>query len=349
MCIATNQAEQGFELLPFFCPVEPAIHPAVAEIEARAVAWLERAALPGIEHKRLFATNSAEFFCRFAPGGVTHNVLAACLWVYWGFAFDDTRCDSGELSADPVAFLPMATAVQQALDSPVRTTSADPYAVALNDIGARFRGCATPVQVHRFAQAHRRWLLAVAWQIANRAENRVPDVDDYLLMRLGTCGGPPTMAMLEIAQGEEVPAHEMDSPRVRALTDCACLVAALDNDLHSYRKERLLGQTDQNLVTVLQTAGADLESAVRQAVAIRDRLMVLFLALSDSVRRRASSALKSYVDGLAHAIRGNLDWALRTPRYQVLGSPGWSESPVDGRLEPLPYPTVAWWWGELRS
>lgn len=346
----TQPVEQELTLLPFYCPIEPALHPAVADIESRAAAWLDRMDLPGVSRKRLLGTRSAEFFCRFVPGGVAHNVYAASLWVYWGFAFDDTRCDTGALSASPTRFLPEANRVQQALENPSRTDLTDPYAIALHDIGARFRGCATPTQVRRFTEAHRRWLLAVAWQVANRATDVMPDLDTYLQMRLGTCGGPPTMAMLEIGLGEEVPSSEMDSPRVRVLTDCASLIAGLDNDLHSYRKERLLGQTEQNVVTVLrQEWECSLEEAVHTAVAMRDRLMSLFLRLADRVRRGGSGALRSYVDCLGHGIRGNIDWALRTPRYQGLGSPGWSERPLDPRLDPLPYPAVSWWWDALRE
>ncbi|MGW0522388.1 terpene synthase family protein [Crossiella sp. NPDC003009] len=346
----TQPLEQDFELLPCYCPIEPAVHPAVADIEQRAVAWLDRMALPGVSRTRLLGTRSAEFFCRFVPTGATHNVLAATLWVYWGFAFDDVRCDTGVLSANPAQFLPEAAKVQQALENPARTGLTDPYALALHDIGARFRGCATPTQVRRFTEAHRRWLFAVAWQVANRATGRMPGLDEYLSMRLGTSGGPPTMAMLEIGLGEEVPSSELDSPRVRALTDCASMVAALDNDLHSYRKERLLGQTEQNLVTVLRTGSErSLEEAVLAAVGIRDRLMSLFLRLAERVRRGGSAPLRSYVDCLGHGIRGNIDWALRVPRYQGLGSPGWSQAPLDPSPEPLPYPTVAWWWDELRE
>ncbi|MCK2239897.1 MULTISPECIES: terpene synthase family protein [unclassified Crossiella] len=346
----TQPVEQGLELLPFYCPIEPALHPAVADIETRAVAWLDRMALPGVSHKRLLGTRSAEFFCRFVPQGVTHNVLAATLWVYWGFAFDDTRCDTGALAGSPVRFLPEATRVQHALETPGGTGLDDPYALALHDIGARFRGCATPTQVRRFTEAHRRWLFGVAWQVANRASGHLPGLDEYLRLRLGTCGGAPTLAMLEIGLGTEVPSAEMDSPRVRALTDCASLVAALDNDLHSYRKERLLGHTEQNVVTVLlHESPRSLEQAVHAAVCLRDRLMSLFLRLAHRVRRGGSAPLRSYVDCLGHGIRGNIDWALRVPRYQGLGTPGWSEQPLDARPDPLPYSTVSWWWDELRE
>ncbi|WP_168211425.1 terpene synthase family protein [Actinosynnema sp. ALI-1.44] len=92
------------------------------------------------------------------------------------------------------------------------TPPAEPFTKALHDIMTRMRACATPTQVQRFIDAHRHWLYCVAWQIGNRARDRMPAVDEYLAMRLGSAGGPPTIALLEIAHGKEVPATERDSP-----------------------------------------------------------------------------------------------------------------------------------------
>src|SRR3712207_3998102 len=57
-------------------------------------------------------------------------------------------------------------------------------------------------------RSHRAWLFATAWQVANRARGHMPDLDDYTAMRLHTCGGAPTIALLEIANGPEVPGAE---------------------------------------------------------------------------------------------------------------------------------------------
>ncbi|MFD0691679.1 terpene synthase family protein [Actinomadura fibrosa] len=345
------------ELPPVYCPVEPAVHPAVEAIERRAVAWVDRVGLyrDDRERRRVLGTNSAEFYARFAPFGPEHNVQMAAHWVYWGFAFDDARCDAGPLSARPDLFLAMAGPLQRALEVPDERMSEDPLVAALQDVGRSFRECAGPVQVRRFTEAHRAWLFAVAWQIVNRVRGHMPGLADYTAMRLHCSGGPPTLAMLEIATAAEVPAREMDSPAVRALTEMAILVAAWDNDLHSYRKETVEGHTDQNLVNVLmRDGGGTAEEAMLRAVGLRDRVMARFLRLRDEVRRTASQDLRRYLDCLGHAIRGNIDWALRTPRYndaEVAGvpmaAPRWVDRPSDPATEPLPIPGIAWWWDPL--
>jgi hypothetical protein len=335
---------------PFFCPVPAAVHPAVEEIEAVSVEWLEQVRLHRTDQElaRLVGTNSAEFYARFAPSGIPTHIVTAALWVYWGFAFDDARCDSGPYSANPPAFLALAGNVQHALESTV--PSAEPYAAALHDIAARMRTQVTATVFRRFVNAHRHWLYCVAWQVGNRAAARVPPLQEYLTMRIGSAGGPPTIELLEIANGIEVPPREMDSPAVRALTDMTHLIAALDNDLHSFRKELAEGQTAQNIVSVLcHHEHMGTAAAVDAAVAIRDRVMVRFLSLRDQTRTTAGEALRTYLDGLGHGIRGNIDWAGSVPRYLSAGPLRieFSDEPHDMNPDPLPYPAVSWWWDRL--
>jgi hypothetical protein len=335
---------------PFFCPFPAAVHPAVVEVERVAVDWLDKVALHRTERERarLVGTHSAEFYARFAPHGIPENILTAALWVYWGFAFDDARCDHGPYSADPSAFLALAGQVQRALEC--AAPPAEPYAAALHTIATRMRSQVSATVVRRFAEAHRTWLYCVAWQIGNRAAGRMPTLGEYLTMRLGSAGGPPTIALLEVANGIEVPGREMDSPAVRALTDMTHLIAALDNDLHSYRTELAERHTDQNIVSVLRHHdGLGVAAAFDAAVSIRDRVMVRFLALLERVRAGASEELRTYLDGLGHGIRGNIDWAATVPRY-LSGGPlriTFCEEPRDASPEPLPFPAVSWWWDRL--
>jgi hypothetical protein len=162
----------GFTSPQFFCPFEPAIHPAVDRVEQQAIEWVDRVGLArdGRDRARIIGTNSAEFYSRFAPAAAEPGLLVAALWVYWGFAFDDACCDDGPLSADPAAFLAMAGQLQRAMDDSL--PPAGRYPAALHDIITRMRACATPTQVRRFVDAHRHWLYCVAWQIGNKAAGR---------------------------------------------------------------------------------------------------------------------------------------------------------------------------------
>lgn len=347
---------------PFYCPIESAIHPQADEAERRALAWVDRSGLcrGDAERARFVGTRSADFYARFAPHADLDRLWITACWVYWGFAFDDARCDEGPFATDPAAFAPMALSVQRALEVPGPLSCTDPYAAALHDIGELFRASAGPVQNRRFHHAHRAWLTGVQWQIGNRATGHMPDLDDYLTMRLHSAGGEPTYAMLEIANGLDVPAREMDSPAVCALTEMAILVAALDNDRHSHAREISRRQTGQNIISVLMAHHHySLPHAMDEAVALRDAVLERFLSLRDRITPRASTPLRHYLADLGHGIRGNIEWGLGVPRYRTRNGAEpasqsrvpaqattghWTDTPRTSRQDPRCLPSIAWWW-----
>lgn len=266
------------ELPAVFCPLESAIHPRVREVEARAAEWISASGMCASprEEACAVATHSGHFYARFAPHAADEDrLLATTLWIYWGFAFDDARCDAGPLSRRPGDFAALAGRVQRALEVPTAHDGGERFIPALQDIARRFRSFGGPAQVRRFAHAHRAWLTGVSWQIGNLAADHMPDLDEFFAMRLLSSGGEPTMALLELATGLEVPGPEMQRPAVRALTEMAIMVAALDNDGHSLRREMENGHTDQNIYTVLMRhAGLSPAEAVTEATRLRDRVLL---------------------------------------------------------------------------
>ena len=348
----------------FYCPIESAIHPEKDRIEQRAIAWMDRFQFCSTEAARAcaIASSSAEFYARFAPYADADRVLSAACWVYWGFSFDDERCDEGPLSRNPGEFAAMAGKIQRVLEVSGDIDFPDPYAAALHDIGQQFRRMSPAVQVKRFLNAHRAWLFGVQWQIGNRSLGYMPDTGEYITMRLHSAGGEPTYAMLEIANGIQVPQHEMFSPAVSALTEMAILVAALDNDRHSFAKELSRQQAEQNIFTVLAAEHKyGLQDAVYAATALRDRVLCRFIRLRDTITPGASQELRLYLEGLGHGIRGNAEWGLNVRRYLVLKEKDalagefpptqeihWAEYPADGSNEPLPIPEISWWWDDLK-
>jgi hypothetical protein len=298
------------------------------------------------------------------PDGDQERLEIAAQWVYWGFAFDDAWCDERSDRTRPDRFLWQASRILRTMESQdERLCADDPYLRAIRDLAERYRARATPVQTRRWVDANRIWLYGVVRENTHRTQCTRLGVDDYLAIRLHDCGGAPTQSMYEFVCGPEVPGHEMDSPPVRAITEAMWLVAALDNDRVSRHKELLGQQDDYNLVDVLQREhGGDPGSAAEQAVALRDRVMCLLLRLREALMPRASEPLRTYLTTLGRGIRSNIDWSLGVPRYATIwadGSPAAKarievsadvvDEPVDGSLEPPPYPSIAWWWDELTA
>ncbi|MFD4988200.1 hypothetical protein [Streptomyces sp. NPDC058374] len=343
---------------PFYCPLESRPHPRALLVEQRAVEWLRTCGMcaTDAEYQRAVGSRSVDFYGRFVPSAEDDRLLATALWVYWGFAFDDARCDEGALSTRPAEFNALAGRVQRALEAPSVRDTTERYVPPLQDIADRFRSLGTATQFSRFAAAQRAWLSGVSWQIGSRALGRMPSLDEYLAMRLLSSGGEPTFAMVELALGVEVPAAEMHRPAVRALTEMAIMVAALDNDRHSLHREIGEGQ-DINVYNVLaHDSDLSAQEAVTAATGLRDRVLTRFLVLHEQVSARASLELRTYLLGLCDGIRGNVEWALRVPRYRAPDAgptgaeralPVCVDAPSDSTRGPVPAPSVAWWWDDL--
>jgi hypothetical protein len=341
-----------FRIPPIYCPIEPAVHPEADLIEKRAIEWIDQFAdVDQTQRNRLVQSRSAEFFARSTPTGVTDRVLAAAEWTYIAFLLDD-HFDSGSPSDRLDAFLAIGPRIPNVLESPGSSTPEGPGLFALRDIGARFRVWGTPGQMRRFVDAHRTWLLGVAGEIEAFRRGGSPNLAESTSTRLCSDGAPVLTAMLELVNAIDLPEPESSAYSVRALTEITWLLLGWDNDLYSRLKETQGGAACQNLVEVLRhERHLTTEDALIEAVALRDRCMVLFLRLSDRTRRGASTELHAYLDALGQIIRANNDWGFHAPRYTTALGSGfgarraeYSQKPSVSREDPVPVPAIAWWW-----
>jgi selina-4(15),7(11)-diene synthase len=76
------------------------------------------------------------------------------------------------------------------------------------------------------------------------------------------------------------------------------------------------------------------------------------LPVHPHVASDADPQLLRYLSGLSSWIRGHLDWGMSTARYVNPEDPAdlpgqFAARPYDDSDEPLPIPSIAWWWGQL--
>lgn len=346
-------------LPPFYCPIGPAISPKAAVLEQRAVSWIAEMGLSSgtPELDCFIGTHAAEAVCRMVPDADNEDrMLLFALWIYWAFSWDDgNERRSRDLgTTGMVEQVSRMLAVMEAPGS--RLLGADPHATAMADIMRRLHDTATPTQVQRFIAAHRRWLLAEVWDIANHERGVLPSLDDFTVIRLGTAGGEIALTWLEIAAGPEIPGDELNSLPVRAAIEAATLVTGWDNDIYSHIKEQIQGTTGQgsfNIIKVLTHHNhCTLEQALTETIAIRDRTLTLFLKLSHHLKHHCSHELSDFLDNLAHAIRANIEWSANAPRYIGNANPisiQWAQHPSDTTPTAPNISSITWWWAQLGS
>ncbi|MFF7415421.1 terpene synthase family protein [Streptomyces lydicus] len=361
--LSSRPSRIGWQLPPFYCPINESLsHPKAAELEQRAIAWIDRFGLYPNETERAWglATHSADFSCRIIPYGAVEPLLLFIEWNYWANAVDDWH-DSDSVGTRTSGIVDHATRLIRSLEAPGSALlDPGPLTTALNDLVTRTRAMLTPLQLRRFTEGTRDWLLGATWQTANAERGTMPTLNDFAAMRMSVNGTRFTLTWCDIANAIHVPSEVLYSAPVQALTDAAGFIVACDNDLFSYNKEDHQEPWEQNLVNVVaQHHGCSPKQALPASVAIRDRAMTLFLRLSEQLARDACPELRRYLISLGHYISGCIEWQNVAPRYasprnrHELPVPGatygitWRDAPSDASTEPLPIPAIAWWWEQL--
>lgn len=341
-----------------YCPLPSSLHSCVDELTADGLSWISRFMLfsDNTDWQRYVAMNPGllpGYVMPRAPMGPA--LRAASNLLFWLWAYDDIECDEVEDRRCFDEHILQLSDLARVAESPSIIPHTNPFAASLADLRAQLVSVASPVQVARWASSMSAYFMANAAAAIQRRQGAIPDVDTYVAQRIHSGAVKPTLMLLDVAEGYELSSREMENPDVAALNEMVCSLVGWDNDLLTYHKEVLRGGADHNLVTVLAHAtGCSPEEAVADAVDIRDRVLGLYLRLHDKVRAGASPALERYLAGLSSWIRGHLDWGMTTMRYRDPEAAADLPNELAGAIpivsgEPLPIPTIAWWWERLET
>ncbi|MGW2558916.1 terpene synthase family protein [Streptomyces sp. NPDC001514] len=353
----------GWELPPFYCPFnEKLIHQDAAELEARAVEWIDTFGIYPDATERAWGlgTHSADFTSRIIPYGDAEAIVLFMEWNYWANAIDDWQ-DSDATGKSTAAIVDHSIRLVRSVEAPGSSMlPPGPITTALDDLVGRTRAMLTPFQLRRFTEGTRDWLFGAGWQTSNAERDVMPSLNDFCAMRMSVNGTRFTLTWCDAAKGITVPADVLYSAPVQALTDAAGFIVSCDNDLFSYNKEDDQEPWEQNLLNVVaRHHGCTPKEALAPAVALRDRAMTFFIRLRERLAKDADDQLARYLDSLAHYVSGCIEWQNLAPRFtsprnrNTLPVEGASydityrDTPSDPSTEPLPVPAIAWWWDQL--
>ncbi|MFC9428261.1 hypothetical protein [Streptomyces sp. NPDC056987] len=354
-CVSEQHLTQQLPAVPFYCPVPPARHRAGGVLNDRTVRWMRNRRLDEDERqlKRLAVCDFGGLAAATMPYGQLGPLALMAKLHAVLFSLDDAVCDESGATADRLA--QETSRIMRALEAPDTGSAGDsPHTAALRLLRLELEEYASARQLRRFTEAMRVYTSGLVWEASWRSDARLPSLDDYVTLWMRAIGMAPSTAMIEIVGGFSVPDEDLQDARVRALTEITWTLVSWDNDLYSRNKELERVGDDLNLIDVVcQEQGCDPQRALVRVVAMRDRMMVLFDRLAAQVAEEADDGLRRYVRGLAQFVRGHLDWASLCPRYAVVSGPRtptggwWKQQPADNSPEPLPIPTIAWWWDQL--
>ncbi|WP_242908499.1 terpene synthase family protein [Actinomadura terrae] len=354
-----GQAPDLLAVRPFYCPIAPASSSWAAELNALAEDWLS---IQGFEpdeeqRKRLSRANLGELAARTMPGGHKNALANATRQYIAFFALDDACFD--ELPMPLSELTRKQSIILSAIQHPeIRWPDEDAYVTASREIASGWKAIASPAQFQRWVEGMRAFFFGVTWEAVYRHRDKLPGLNEYVAMWMRAIGMSPVLALVDTVGGYEVASSDLARPRVQALIEMAHFLVAWDNDFISRAKEIRRAHDRLNIVDVIAAErGIEPAQALNAATAMRDRVMCLFLHTRDQVTssQDVHENLRRYAAGLAHYIRGHLDWALSCERYtnvrptenahrEAPPSP-WKDSPDDDDfMRPLPIPAITWWW-----
>ncbi len=351
-----------FVLPPFYCPLPAACGPLAEAAGAEAVQWMASHGLCD-DPATLARIREAEvhrLMGLMIPQPEDEEVFRTLTcFAHLVLLAEDLLFDGSPSAGGFGAIIEQAGRVMRVMESPgYRVSGADdPYTLALVDVMTRLRKASSPGRVGRLTHEMRRCFAGAVRGISALHGPDPLTEDRYLSIRLDDVAGHLTVVLIEMCGSEPLPDDTWQSPAVLACLESAGMVGALDNDLFSYRKESV---HDLNLINVLRaTRGLSVQQAVDETMKVRDRVMRLFLGLREELLTGAPAPLRYLLEQLGQALRGHVEWGLTAPRHtgasaengaavRPIGSLSgcWADQPSSDDPDPLPCPSVSWWWDQ---
>lgn len=329
-------------------------HPDKCRIELTSRDFADRFKLYSDDNQRqrLKKIDSARLAALMYPRGSDELLQIGSDFTMWAFAYDDEYCDEGPMSLNPATFINNAAEIQRALEAPEYAVSDDRYALALRDVRCRLDTYATPVQVGRFVEGMRTYLMTEMW----KAVIPNPSLNEYLVMRMYGGGGWAFPILNHIIAGIEISQDEYEDRRVRALTEMMMSLIVWDADAYAYVKEcaRAVDSKEHNLIRILcRDYKCSFEQSMERYLEMRRRLISLFYRLRTAVVADASPALRLYIEGLSEYYSGSLVWSQANKRYSSISGMSPTGAYEGGEItqevpaqcfESLGLSSVEWWW-----
>ncbi|MFJ8677603.1 hypothetical protein [Streptomyces sp. NPDC093589] len=345
--MTTDDSE--IEVPPFFCPIELRTHPDIDLISEKSFAWMESRDYFGHPEQRKVQAmaQGGRAGAWMTPSGATERIQPFADLNCWLLGFDNAHVDRQPKTPVRVADVAHLTlALNRAVYAPGTNLSDDGFVTALADLSERFRAISTPVQHRRWVEGCPAYFAMSVLQLANEAEQHIQGLDTYLAYRISGSALSLAAPSLEIVNGPEIPANEWASPVFSAIGEMSYLVALLDNDIISYRKEKIGDETTSNVINVIALErGIPVQAAVEAARSLRDRIMCRLLALLERTLPKVSEVTRVYLADMAHTVRSILEYQREAGRYLMReGEIRITETPTDSSTEPPPLSSITWWW-----
>jgi len=324
-----GEARPRLQDINFGCPWPLRESPHLEAARAHALAWMVAFGLtkdPEANERVFRDWKLGECAAWNYPDGLPEGVTVVADLMGWYFAPFDDQFD-GELGRDPASAAKIIQDLIDILDLPEDAAPAASYPVALSfaDIWRRCSRHMSPVWRQRAAHHWKEYLVGQLGEVVNRRHRRTLDAVSHLRQRVATTSSRVLCDLIESATGFEVPATAWHMPVLAELRQLAAEIISITNDLVSAEKEEAAGDTDNNLLLILENQeGYSRPEAIEKLRQMTHERFERFLRLEqqvpdidDVLDQEGRVALRRYVQGLHDLVAGDNEWEHTSGRYVV--------------------------------
>ncbi|KAI0180222.1 terpenoid synthase [Hypoxylon sp. FL1284] len=301
-------------------------------LESLVDTLLERIITNERKLKALKQADFARLISLWYPDAEWPELEIATAYSVWIFVWDD-EVDAGDTDVSNDEALARAyyqtslSTVRRLLDLDCSKTDNDDRALLTNmalfsDVGCGMRAATDRIQRERFFRELENFMVQVGVEHGHRMRGTIPTLDKYMVIRSGSVGCAPQIALTDYMLKVRLPESIMECAAMKALWKETVIICLILNDIYSVQKEIAQGSLFNIVPVMFKNSGKqsldavshDVEVALRESVR-RFEEAATSLGETTSDDAKLSKEVQSFVNWCRHFITGVLQWSLESRRY----------------------------------
>lgn len=170
----------------------------------------------------------------------------------------------------------------------------------------------------RFVDTAELYVKAAFQQTVNRSIDRIPTVQEFIMLRRSTSGVDLSFVVLEYSLGLNLPDEVHSDPTISELRMAANDIITWSNDIYSFPVEQSRGDAHNLVFITMCEQKIDAQSAINyvdQLIRKRTREYVEAKQSLQSFGPEVEQEVVRYIQGMEYWIQGSIHWVFITPRY----------------------------------
>ncbi|XVQ07391.1 terpene synthase family protein [Spirillospora sp. CA-255316] len=309
-----------------WCPIPPAIHPQAVQVEEHLIQWLTHFGYitSPEEEQAARACGYGVLGSRVFPLGPVEITTFGAELIVCTFLLDDEYMERAPMQGRQIDYARNILKFTQILREPDRLPGGIPdnevkYHASLQDLTQRWRRMVPPEQMLRWRAGVEEYFMATGPEVIYQVEQAQPTLEEYISLRESSVlQRSACFVIIEMSGVAPLPGHLFCQPRVQRIARTASRIIAWTNDILSGPRELLWPGALNLIAAIAEEHDCTYQDALDLAAQMHREETRIFLDLVEDERRHGCDPrVDRYLTGIAHWIRGNLDWSLTTSRYSA--------------------------------